>query len=61
MRGGTPEAQLYRLSLAELGDRLVAGGLMDAADRDTIDELLSHEDTHWPSLGMMSAWGRRAS
>ena len=60
IRGGTLEAQFYRLSIAELGDRLVETGLLDQVDRDTVDELLSHEDTHWPSIAMMSAWGAGA-
>jgi SAM-dependent methyltransferase len=59
VRGGTPEAQFYRLSLAQVAERLVAAGTLDEGDRETLDQLLSHEDTHWPSLGMMSAWGRR--
>ncbi|WP_426560585.1 class I SAM-dependent methyltransferase [Angustibacter sp. McL0619] len=58
-RGGTDEAQFYRLSIAELGERLVEHGLLDQVDRQTIDELLNHEDTRWPSVAMMSAWGRR--
>ena len=59
VRGGSERAQFYRLSLAELHDRLVEAGLLDAADAEQIDVLLSDEENRWPSVGMLSAWGYR--
>ncbi|MFC6006243.1 methyltransferase domain-containing protein [Angustibacter luteus] len=59
IRGGSLDAQFYRLSLAQLSDRMIASGLLDPVEASALDEMLSDQDTHWPSIGMLSAWGRR--
>jgi len=57
--GGSPESEFYTFTLAELSERLVAAGVLDAADADLIGEMTLNPDAQWPSLGMVSAWGYR--
>jgi len=40
-------------------ERLVAAGVLHAADADLINEMTTNPESHWPSLGMVSAWGYR--
>jgi SAM-dependent methyltransferase len=60
-RGGEPGGEIWRLSLEQLRDGIVDGGLMDAAEADAAIELCS--DPRFSSLSpvMMTAWGRRPS
>jgi len=57
--GGSPESEFYTFTLAELSERLVAAGVLHAADADLINEMTTNPESHWPSLGMVSAWGYR--
>ena len=49
--GGSPESEFYTFTLAELSERLVAAGVLDAADADLIGEMTVDPDSQWPSLG----------
>jgi len=56
---GSPESEFYTFTLAELSERLVAAGVLAAADPDLIGEMTMNPESQWPSLGMVSAWGYR--
>jgi len=60
VRGGSKAAQFYGLSIAELGDRLIAAGLLSQQDVDTLEEFCQQPESRWFSIGIVSAIGRRA-
>ena len=55
--GGSPESEFYTFTLAELSERLVAAGVLDAADADLIGEMTLNPDARWPSLGLVIGVG----
>jgi 2-polyprenyl-3-methyl-5-hydroxy-6-metoxy-1,4-benzoquinol methylase len=59
VRGGSPQAAFYELSLRELGDRLVGAGLLTADDVTESLASLVDPASRWLSLGLVTAWGRR--
>jgi SAM-dependent methyltransferase len=58
VRGGSPEAALYELSLRQLSDRLVAAGLLTGRDVTDMLDAVRDPANRWLSLGLVSAWGR---
>jgi SAM-dependent methyltransferase len=60
VHGGSPESAFYSLSVRELADRLIAAGLLARQDAELASEFLTDPSASWLSLGMLSAWGRRA-
>lgn len=60
VRGGSPEAAFYDLSLREIGGRLVAAGLLSEAEVVEALALTAAPASRWLSLGLVTAWGRRA-
>jgi SAM-dependent methyltransferase len=54
IRGGSPEAQLFQLTIAAVRDRIPAG-----IDLDTGLSLLNDSDVFEPSTVWYSAWGKR--
>jgi SAM-dependent methyltransferase len=59
VRGGTPRADYYRLSLLQVGTRLVATGIVSQRDLDDVIDALGSPGTLVQSTPMVSAWGRR--
>jgi 2-polyprenyl-3-methyl-5-hydroxy-6-metoxy-1,4-benzoquinol methylase len=59
VRGGSPEAAFYELSLRELGDRLVGAGLLSADEVAEALGFITDPASRWLSLGLVTAWGRR--
>jgi SAM-dependent methyltransferase len=58
-RGGGPGGRIWRLTLAQLRDEIVATGLMDAADVDAAIALCDDPKLATMSPVMMAAWGHR--
>jgi SAM-dependent methyltransferase len=61
IRGGSLEAAFYELSLRQLGDRLVAAGLLAERDVTAMLDAVRDPASQWLSLGLVSAWGRAPS
>lgn len=59
VRGGSTAAQFYALSLIELGDRLIAAGLLSQPDIDFVAAFAQRPESRWFSIGLTSATGRR--
>jgi hypothetical protein len=57
-RGGTPAAELFQLSWIQTIDQLRAAGLAEHVLKEGLAEL-GDPDRWFPSLGIVSAWGRR--
>jgi SAM-dependent methyltransferase len=59
VQGGSEESAFYTMALRDLGPRLVAAGLL--SEQDLAEPLAFQQDpvSHWFSLGMVTAWGRR--
>lgn len=60
-RGGSPESRLTAANLDQVGDSLVAGGLITPAERDTARRLLDDPFFVGNHPLLLTAWGRRAS
>jgi hypothetical protein len=60
VHGGSEESALYALSLRELGPRLIAADLLTTVDAEQVTPFLQHPASRWLSVGMVTAWGRRA-
>jgi SAM-dependent methyltransferase len=58
-RGGKPGGEIWRHSLAQLRDGIIASGLMHAAEADAAIELCADPRFSTLSPVMMAAWGRR--
>jgi SAM-dependent methyltransferase len=58
-RGGQPGGAIWRLSLMQLREGIIASGLMEAAEADAAIELCADPRLSTLSPVMMSAWGRR--
>ncbi|HTZ27820.1 MAG TPA: methyltransferase [Streptosporangiaceae bacterium] len=59
-RGGSPGARVMEAGLRQVGDRMIAAGLVD---RPALDEAIAYLDTPSSVVSMptmVSAWGRRA-
>lgn len=56
--GGSPEAELLRLSVLQLRDLVVAAGIRPE-QLDRWDALLDEPGSWFPSFGLVAAWGRR--
>jgi SAM-dependent methyltransferase len=61
VRGGTPAADFYLLTIEQVGQRLVAAGLCSAEDLERSAASFRDPDARWPSIALVSAWGRRAA
>jgi SAM-dependent methyltransferase len=60
-RGGEPGGEIWRLSLMQLREEIIASGLMEAADADAAIELCADPRLSTLSPVMVTAWGRRPS
>lgn len=58
VRGGTPEAAFFELTLTQLSDRLIAAGLLNPEDAQAFAPSVKDPEAYWLSIGMASAWGR---
>jgi SAM-dependent methyltransferase len=59
IRGGSPEAAFYELTLREVGDRLVAAGLLTAEGVAEALAFIAEPASRWLSTALVTAWGRR--
>lgn len=59
VRGGTPNAEVWRLTAAQVADRLVAAGYLDAAEMPAILALFRDPTFVWMEALVMATWGRR--
>ena len=58
-RGGSPSARVMEAGLRQVGDRMIAAGLVD---QPALDEAIAYLDTPTSIISMptmVSAWGRR--
>ena len=60
-RGGQPGGEIWRLSLMQLREGIIASGLMEAEEADAAIELCADPRLSTLSPVMMTAWGRRPS
>ena len=60
-RGGEPGGEIWRLSLTQLREGIIASGLMEAAEADAAIELCADPRLSTLSPVMVTAWGRRPS
>ena len=60
-RGGQPGGEIWRLSLMQLREGIIASGLMEAEEADAAIELCADPRLSTLSPVMMTAWGRRRS
>ncbi|MGZ4624855.1 MAG: methyltransferase [Kineosporiaceae bacterium] len=60
VRGGTEESRFFALTVRELGPRLVAAGLLTEDDAALAADLAADPGSWWFSVGLVTAWGRRA-
>lgn len=58
-RGGEPGGTIWRLTLAQLRDPIIAAGIMTAADLDAFFELCDDRRVRLLSQITMAGWGRR--
>jgi SAM-dependent methyltransferase len=59
VRGGTRAAEFYLLGMEQVGPRLITAGLCSAEDLDRTAAHFRDPEARWPSLALVSAWGRR--
>jgi SAM-dependent methyltransferase len=59
VRGGSKAALFYSLTIEELGDRLIAAGLLSQQDVDTVVGFARQPESRRFSIGLVSATGRR--
>jgi SAM-dependent methyltransferase len=60
-RGGEPGGEIWRLSLMQLREGIIASGLMGPAETDAAIELCADPRLSTLSPVMVTAWGRRPS
>ncbi len=59
VRGGSPQAEFWRLSFEQVGERTVEAGLLDRQDLARQLELLMDPAFVWMGMTLMAVWGRR--
>jgi SAM-dependent methyltransferase len=60
MLGGTPSARLWRSTLEQIQNEIIASGRLTPEDFHRYRELLEDPEYRWLSPTLMSVWGRRA-
>jgi hypothetical protein len=58
--GGTPGATLWRMTIEQIQDQIVASGRLTPQELQSYRELLEDPEYRWLSPMLMSVWGRRA-
>ncbi|GAA3382691.1 methyltransferase domain-containing protein [Cryptosporangium minutisporangium] len=58
VRGDSPEAAFYQLTLSQLAPRLIDAGLLTPQQSEQVIGATSDPDAQWLSIGLTSAWGR---
>jgi SAM-dependent methyltransferase len=58
VRGGSPPAEVWRLTAEQVRPRLLAAGLLTAADMDQLLALMSDPAFVWMEGLVMAGWGR---
>src|SRR5918911_563682 len=61
VRGGTPQAELWRLSFQQVGEPTVRAGLLAERDLQAFLALLEDPGFVWMGMTIMAVWGRRPS
>ena len=59
VRGGSPEAEVWRLTAEQVGERLVAAGLLSADEMARTLALMANPDFAWMEGLVMAGWGRK--
>lgn len=59
VRGGSPNAEVWRLTAEQVADRLVQAGLLSAEEMGRVLALLRDPAFVWMEALVMAAWGRR--
>ena len=59
VRGGTPQAELWRLSFQQVGEPTVRAGLLAERDLQALLALLEDPGFVWMGMTIMAVWGRR--
>jgi SAM-dependent methyltransferase len=60
-RGGDRGGRVWQLTLVQLRDKLIASGLVDAAEVDAVIELCASPNLTFMSQVLVGAWGRAAT
>lgn len=58
-RGGSPEAEVWRLTAEQVSERLVAAGLLSADEMARTLALMATPDFAWMEGLVMAGWGRK--
>lgn len=59
VRGGTPTAEVWRLTAEQVRDRMVEAGLMSAHEMEQVIALLADPAFVWMEGMVIATWGRR--
>jgi SAM-dependent methyltransferase len=59
VRGGTPPAEVWRLTAEQVRPRLIASGLLSADDMARVVSLLANPSFAWMEGLVMATWGRK--
>lgn len=59
IRGRSDGAKFYSLGVEQVGPRLVSAGSISAETLAQLASFFDDPDARWPSMALVSAWGRR--
>ena len=59
VRGGSPQAEVWRLTAEQVRERIVDAGLMTASDMERLLRLLTDPEFVWMEALVMAVWGQR--
>ncbi|HEX8994722.1 MAG TPA: methyltransferase [Ktedonobacterales bacterium] len=59
VQGGSPEAEVWRLTASQVSERIVAAGLLSVEDMARTVELMRNPSFHWMEALVMAGWGQR--
>ncbi|HET9109759.1 MAG TPA: methyltransferase domain-containing protein, partial [Ktedonobacterales bacterium] len=59
VQGGSPEAEVWRLTALQVSERLVAEGLLTADEMVRVMALMQNPDFVWMEALVMAGWGQR--
>lgn len=61
VRGGSAEAEVWRLTAEQVSERMVGEGLLTSREMGDVLDLLMDPAFVWMEALVMAVWGRRSS
>jgi SAM-dependent methyltransferase len=59
VRGGSPQAEVWRLTAEQIREHVIDAGLMTASDMERLLQLLTDPEFVWMEALVMAVWGQR--